>query len=295
VITGAGFRWLRRLGLAALTLFVVVPLYPIVLTAFVTPAEVQAPFHWIPAHVTLSAFRDMWSAMPLGRYLLNSLLVSSSAAVLAIVLGVPAAYGLVRFRFIGRRIVLLSLLATQTVSGLLFLLPLVLVFAELHRRTGIQLLGSYAGLILTALTFALPFSIGLLINYFASLPPELAESAYDLGAGPVSTLLLVILPNALPAIASVAVFAFSLSWGEVMFSSVLSNDSTRTLAVGLSGFANDLQPQWNELMAASILSALPVLIAFLLVQRHLVAGLAGSASRSKRLDVLDDQHGRLRP
>jgi multiple sugar transport system permease protein len=277
MILGEGFRWLRRIGLTVLTLFVTVPLYAMAQTAFLPSSDVQAPFRWIPRHLTLRPFLDMWSTVPLGLYLRNSLVVSVSATAIAVMIAIPAGYALARFTFAGRRSIAGVLLASQTVPGLLFLVPLVLTFSELRRRTGIDLLDSYAGLVLTALTFALPFSVGLLANYFSTLPREMEESAYDLGAGPVRTLVLVVVPNARPGIAAVSVFAFTLAWGEVLFASVLSGSSTRTLAVGLSGFASDSGVQWNQLMAAAFLAAAPVLILFVLVRRHLVSGLAGTA------------------
>lgn len=282
MIVGEGFRWLRRIGLTLLTLFVGVPLYAMGITAFLPSEDVQAPFRWIPEHVTFTAFTDMWSAVPLADYLRNSLVVSASATVVAVAISVPAGYALARFSFLGRRGITGVLLATQAVSGLLFLLPLVLLFGELKRRSDLDLLGSYPGLVLTALTFALPFSVGMLANFFTTLPRDLEESAYDLGAGRVTTLLLVVVPNSLPGIAAVAVFAFSLSWGEVLFASVLSDSDTRTLAVGLSGYASDTGVQWNQLMAAAIVAALPILVVFGLVRRHLVVGLAGLPAEPKR-------------
>jgi multiple sugar transport system permease protein len=286
MIVGEGFRWLRRIGLTVLTLFVGVPLYAMAMTAFVPNADVQKPFRWIPRHVTLEAFGEMWSTVPLADYLRNSLVVSLSATVIAVLIAIPAGYALARFAFAGRRALAFGLLGTQAVSGLLFLLPVVLVFGELKRRLGIDLLGSYVGLVLTALTFALPFSVGMLANFFASMPIELEESAQDLGAGPVRTLVLVVVPNALPGIAAVAVFAFSLAWGEVLFASALSDSDTRTLAVGLSGFASEAGVQWNQLMAAALVASAPVLVVFLAVRRHLVTGLAGV--------TLDRQHREVR-
>jgi multiple sugar transport system permease protein len=195
--------------------------------------------------------------------------------VLAIAIAVPAAYALTRFAFLGRRLLAGTLLATQAVSGLLFLVPLVLLFGKADQWFGIHLLGSYTGLVLTSMTFALPVSVGLLSTYFAGLPPQVEESAQDLGAGPLTTLWLVVLPNARSAIATTAVFAFTLSWGEVLFASMLSDDDTRTLAVGLSGYASESGAHWNELMAASLLAAAPVVVLFLVVSRSLRTGLGG--------------------
>jgi multiple sugar transport system permease protein len=141
----------------------------------------------------------------------------------------------------------------------------------------VQLSGSQLGLVITYLTFTLPFSIWMLVGYFDSIPRELDEAARIDGNGPIGTLVRVILPAAVPGIITVALYSFMTAWGEVLFASVMTDSSTRTLAVGLRNYASQNDVYWNQIMAASLVISVPVVAAFLLLQRYLVAGLtAGS-------------------
>ncbi|MGW4027335.1 carbohydrate ABC transporter permease, partial [Streptomyces sp. NPDC005009] len=139
------------------------------------------------------------------------------------------------------------------------------------------LFGSRVGLILTYLTFSLPFSIWMLIGYFDSVPRDLDEAAKVDGCGPLGALFRVIVPAAVPGIVAVAVYAFMTAWGEVLFASVMTNDTTRTLAVGLQGYSTQNDVYWNQIMAASLVVSLPVVAGFLLLQRYLVTGLTAGA------------------
>ena len=158
--------------------------------------------------------------------------------------------------------------------GILFLLPLFLIYVNLERALGIQLYGSYAGLIITYLTFALPFSIWMLVGYFDSIPRELEQAAMVDGTTALGALFRVLVPVSMPDIVAVAIFAFITAWGEVLFASVLTDDATRTLAVGLRNYAIQSNVYWNQLMAAAIVVCIPVVAGFLALQRYLVQGIA---------------------
>lgn len=175
------------------------------------------------------------------------------------------------------RLFTVTVLSTQMFPGILFLLPLFLIFVNVGNATGVALYGSRGGLILTYLTFSLPFSIWMLVGYFDSIPRDLDEAALVDGCGPVQALLRIIVPAAVPGIVAVAVYAFMTAWGEVLFASVLTNDETRTLAVGLRGYATLSDVYWNQVMAASLVVSVPVVAGFLLLQRYLVAGLTAGA------------------
>jgi multiple sugar transport system permease protein len=157
--------------------------------------------------------------------------------------------------------------------GILFLLPLFVIFVNLERSTGIALYGNYLGLIITYLTFSLPFSIWMLVGYFNSIPRELEQAAMVDGATPLGALFRILIPVSLPGIVAVAIFAFITAWGEVLFASVLTTDATRTLAIGLRNYASQSNVYWNQLMAASIVVSAPVVVAFLALQRYIVRGL----------------------
>ena len=271
------FLWVRRIVLTLLAVFTAVPLYVMVSSSLKPLQDVQSAFRWIPTRLTIRPYIDMWSTVPLGHYFLNSLIVASCSTVVSVIIAVFAAYAVSRFRFPGRRVFSVTVLSTQMFPGILFLLPLFLIYVNIGNSTGIELSGTRLGLIITYLTFTLPFSIWMLVGYFDSIPRELDEAAEMDGNGPIGALLRVVVPAAVPGIVTVAVYSFMTAWGEVLFASVMTDDSTRTLAVGLRNYASQNDVYWNQIMAASLVVSVPVVVGFLLLQRYLVAGLtAGS-------------------
>jgi multiple sugar transport system permease protein len=271
------FRWTRRIGLALLLLFTLLPVYVMLTTSLKPLRDVQSSFRWWPSQLTVRPFFDMWSTIPLARYFVNSLVVSCLASVASLILALFAAYAVSRYRFRGRQPFSLIVLSTQMFPGILFLLPLYVIFVDIGNSTGIQLYGSRTGLIITYLTFTLPFAIWMLVGYLDSIPRELDEAAKVDGTGPMGAFIRVVVPAATPGIVAVLIYAFMTAWGEVLFASVLTDDATRTLAVGLQGYATQNNVYWNQIMAASLTVSVPIVLGFLLLQRYLVAGMtAGS-------------------
>lgn len=269
--------WARRGALTAITAFALFPIYIVVTTAIKPLEDVNDAFQWIPSRVTFMPFVKMWETVPLLEYFVNSLVVSSIATVVAVLVAVLAGYAISRYLFVGRQLFSMTVLSTQLFPGILFLLPLFLIYVNVQQAIGIQLYGSYTGLIITYLTFALPFAIWMLAGYFDSIPRELEQAALVDGTTPIGALFRVILPVAKPGIVAVSVFAFVTAWGEVLFASVLTTSDTKTLAIGLQEYASQSNVYWNQLMAASIVVSLPVVIGFLACQKYLVRGLtAGS-------------------
>ncbi len=271
------FLWSRAVFLTLLTGFVLLPVYVMVSSSLKPLADVSGKFQWIPSGLTLTPYRDIWKTVPLADYFLNSLVVAGSATVCSVVVAVFAAYAVSRYAFRGKRVFTVTVLSTQMFPGILFLLPLFLIYVNIGNATGIALFGSRGGLILTYMTFSLPFSIWMLIGYFDSVPRDLDEAAKVDGCGPLGALFRVIVPAAVPGIVAVAVYAFMTAWGEVLFASVMTNDTTRTLAVGLQGYAGQNDVYWNQVMAASLVVSVPVVAGFLLLQRYLVTGLTAGA------------------
>jgi multiple sugar transport system permease protein len=271
------FRWTRRIGLTLLLLFTLLPVYVMLTTSLKPLRDVQSSFRWWPSQLTVRPFFDMWSTIPLARYFVNSLVVSCVASVASVILALFAAYAVSRYRFRGRQPFSLIVLSTQMFPGILFLLPLYVIFVDIGNSTGIQLYGSRTGLIITYLTFTLPFAIWMLVGYLDSIPRELDEAAKVDGTGPIGAFIRVVVPAATPGIVAVLIYAFMTAWGEVLFASVLADDATRTLAVGLQGYATQNNVYWNQIMAASLTVSVPIVLGFLLLQRYLVAGMtAGS-------------------
>lgn len=272
-----GSKVLRVIVIFILSVFVIVPLYVMISTAFKPLEDVQGSFTWLPTHATVQPFFDMWKTVPLARYFVNSIIVATCATLLSVLIAIFASYAISRWRFKGRGVFRMTVLSTQMFPGVLFLLPLFIIFVNIDRQFGITLIGTRLGLILTYLTFSLPFSIWMLSGYFDGIPTELDEAAKVDGCGPIMALIRVVLPAARPGVVAVMIYAFMTAWGEVLFASVMTTDTNRTLAVGLRHYSTLVDVYWNQIMAASLVVSLPVVIAFLALQKNFVAGLTSGA------------------
>jgi multiple sugar transport system permease protein len=272
-----GSKAFRVIVVSLLTVFTVVPIYVMTTSAMKPLSDVQGPFTWWPTSVTFAPFIDMWKTVPLASYFVNSVIVAGAATILSLVIAVFAAYAISRYRFLGRSVFSTTILSTQMFPGVLFLLPLFLIFVNVNSAVGIQLVGTRAGLVITYLTFSLPFAIWMLAGYFDGIPRDLDEAAKVDGNGPMGALWRVVLPAARPGLVAVAIYSFMTSWGEVLFASVMTTDANRTLAVGLQLYSTQTNVYWNQIMAASLVVSIPVVVGFLLLQRNFVAGLTAGA------------------
>lgn len=273
----SGSKVFRIIVVALLTVFTVVPVYVMVTSAMKPLSDVQGAFTWWPTSVTFAPFIDMWKTVPLASYFVNSVIVAGAATILSLIIAVFAAYAISRYRFLGRTVFSTTVLSTQMFPGVLFLLPLFLIFVNINSAVGIQLVGTRAGLVITYLTFSLPFSIWMLAGYLDGIPRDLDEAAKVDGCGPMGALWRVVLPAARPGLVAVAIYSFMTSWGEVLFASVMTTDANRTLAVGLQLYSTQTNVYWNQIMAASLVVSVPVVVGFLLLQRNFVAGLTAGA------------------
>jgi multiple sugar transport system permease protein len=272
------FRAFRVVVVVGLGLFTFVPLYVMVTSALKPLGDVQGDFRWWPTHPTLRPFVDIWSTVPLARYFVNSLVVCVVSTAFSVLIAIFAAYAVSRYRFVGRRVFIGTVLSTQMFPGILFLLPLFLIFVNIDKQLGFTFLyQTRIGLIVTYLTFALPFSIWMLASYFDGIPRDLDEAARVDGCRALGALFRVVLPAARPGVIAVAVYAFMTSWGEILFASQMTNDATKTLAIGLQNYSTQINVYWNQIMAASLVVSVPIVVGFLLLQKYLVAGLTSGA------------------
>jgi len=233
----------------------------------------------LPRHPNWDNFTRIWQTVNLGLYLRNSLVVATLTGLLSSALALGAGYVVARFRFRFRNVFRISLLATHTVPGILLLLPLFVLYIIVQHAVGLRIVGSYWGLILTYMTFALPFSIWMLSVYITGLPVDLEEQALVDGATRYRVLRYVTLPLAVPGMVVTFVFSFLLAWNDILFAVVLTSPQTKTLGPGLQYYVSEsfAVPYWNLLMAASLVVAVPAVILFLIVQRYIVAGLAAGS------------------
>ncbi|WP_417563447.1 carbohydrate ABC transporter permease [Microbacterium sp.] len=272
-----GTRIFRVATIVVLSAFTLFPIW-VMITSSVKPlGDVLDSFTWWPKHLTIEPYIQMWHTVPLAQYFLNSLIVCTIATLISLVIAVFAAYAVSRWRFHGRSVFTTTVLSTQMFPGILFLLPLFLIFINVTQATGIPLIGTRLGLVITYLTFSLPFSIWMLAGYFDGIPRDLDEAAKVDGTGSMGALWHVLLPAARPGLVAVAIYCFMTSWGELLFASVLTTGPTQTLAIGLQQYSTQVNVYWNQIMAASLVVSIPVVVAFLLLQRSFVAGLTAGA------------------
>lgn len=272
--------WLGLLVRLVLAVFILVPVGYLLILSLSPEPDVQAGL-LIPSRLTVDNFISAWDVVDLGRGFLNSVIICGSAALITVVVATAAAYPLARWGFPGSRILFYGTLGLQLVPGAMILLPMFLIFSALQAFLSITVIGSYWGLILSYVGFALPLSIWLMVGYVRSLPKDLEEAAWVDGASRTVAFWFVVAPLTLPGMVVAFVLALLHAWNDVLFASVLTNDSTRTLAADLKLFtmalSQDAAPQHAQLMAAGVFMSVPVVIVYLLLQRYLVGGLTAGA------------------
>lgn len=234
----------------------------------------QLPWRPITDNMSFDAYFKMWESVPmLGRYMFNSLYISTMVTILILLLVIPAAYAFARLDFKGKNQILAAMLAVNMFSGAVLLIPL---FRQLK---DMGLLNTYAAMIIPGTAFLIPTSIWLLRSYLAKIPKELEESAWVDGAGRFYIIYKIIIPLATPGIAVVAVNTFISAYAQQFLFAITFNSVTEIMPVpqGLYQFFGRNETLWNELMAASLVAILPVLIVFLFLQKYIIQGLTAGA------------------
>lgn len=260
--------WIVLSPLVALT---ILPFAVMFLSAVKPRDEIfTSPPTWLPSAPRWQNFVDMWQATAFGDALLNSLQVGLISTALALLVAVPAAYALARYRFAGQRAFREFLLATQMLS------PIVLVIGLFQMVAGFGLLDSLVTLSIIYAAFNVAFAVWMLQSYFVTIPRDLEEAAWLEGASHIRTLFKVFLPLATPAIAVTALFAFINSWNEfVLGLTLLRSEERYTLPLKVFALVGGRYTiQWDHVMAATLLATVPVAILFAWMQRYLVKGLA---------------------
>jgi N,N'-diacetylchitobiose transport system permease protein len=250
------------------------PVYWMVNTAFKPPHDVTTPSpQFFPKHFTLMNFKAAITQSHFLGDLRNSLIVVFGTLVVAIALGIFAAAALSRFRFRGRRAILVIILAVQMLPAAALLIPMFLVFNKMG------LLDHYIGLILAYVAAVLPFSIWVMRGFFLALPYELEEAAMVDGASTGNILFRVLFPLVAPGVIATSIFAFVYAWNDYLIAYTFMKDqSMYTLPVWLASFSTPATgTNYGGSMAASVLFSLPVVIFFLAIQRNLVAGMSSGA------------------
>lgn len=259
--------------LGIIAIFGFFPIYWMLLTSF-TPNELVFTFppQFLPRSITLEHYLNFFRNPELLRYMFNSIIVAGASTVGTLVIATYAAYSFSKFRYRGRRSLMYLVLSSQMIPTALLLVTLYLVFDALG------LLNSYLGLILSYTTFTLPLCIWLLKSYFDNIPSELLDAAKVDGARQWTIIHRILLPVAAPGLVAAGLFAFIRGWNDFILALTLVGSEQRTLPPGLVlTFLGEAQAAWADLMAASLIVSLPVVVVFMVVQRYLVEGLTSGA------------------
>ena len=228
-------------------------------------------------HPTFQAFKDMWKTIDFERYFINSAIICTVAALLATAFASTAGYALARFRFRGARPFGLGVIATQLIPGSMFLLPTFIGFLWLKQHLGIQLYDTRVGMIIVYTAFFTPVAIYFMRSFFQGIPRDLEEAAQVDGCTPFWAFVRIILPNAAPGLVATFVYAFLFAWDELLFVASLTEHNAETLPLGIRLFIGNYSQYYGQLMAAGVVSTIPVVVAFFAAQRWLVRGITAGA------------------
>ena len=260
---------MRLLILVPFMIFVLFPFYWVIVTSLKsTPQISQRTSIFWPDPFTLDQYAALIWNTPFLLWLGNSVLVATVSTVISVGFAALAAYALSRLKFAGAGLLTTFLLITYLLPGTLLFIPLYQILAS------IGLINSYTALMLTYPTFLLPFATWVMLGYYHSIPVELEEAAMIDGATRLGAFWKITLPLAAPALLAVTLFAFTNAWNEFLFAFVfITSELLRTLPIGLQSMVvGDILP-WGELMAASLLTAVPVAVLYIYAQRFLAEGL----------------------
>ena len=230
-----------------------------------------------PEHPIIDNYISIWKSIPLLHYIKNSLIVCTATVFFSLCLSVPASYGLSRFVFKGKQPFIITVLATQLFPGVTMLLPIYLMYVNFTRITGFPMVRTLHGLVFAFATFGIPYSIWMLKSFFDSIPDELDQAAMIDGCSRLQAIAKVILPLMVPGIIATALYLFLLSWNNIVFSGVMTDQATRTFTTGLREFSSEFSTEYGQLMAACSVTVVPIVLIFFGFQRYFVSGLTGGA------------------
>lgn len=264
---------LTALGLFATTLMLF-PLYWVVVSSLKNTVELfRTPptlfpqqIDWSPYIINFVQSQDIW------RYMGNSAQIAVGTMLLSLVLAAPMAYGLARLPIQGKNVFLLGLLVVQMFPGIMLAVPLFVIFTHLG------LMNTLPAVVLAVTTRTLPFAVLVLRPYFLTLPRDLEDAAFIDGCTLWGAFYRIILPLSRPGVLTVAALTFLMGWSDFLFPlALISDDSKRPLTLGIYKFIGEYGVRWNDLMAVSVVAAIPIILVFIFAQRYITSGLVAGA------------------
>lgn len=264
---------LNYLLLLISVLITVFPVFWILMSSFKSATEINlTPPRWFPTSFNLSSYKNVLTERSFGLYFKNSAIVSIGTTFLTMVLATTAGYGFSRFNFKGRKTIFIVVLMTTMFPAVLLIIPYFLMMRKLG------LLNTHFAYIWSYTTFSLPFSIWMMKGYFESVPHEIDEAGLVDGCNWFSTFWRLCMPIAAPGMAATAIYSFLLAWNHYLFALALTTRPDKYLIpVGIASLVGEYWTDWSSLMAASMLSIIPVVIFNIFLERHLVKGMTAGA------------------
>jgi multiple sugar transport system permease protein len=230
------------------------------------------PPHLLPKEWSIKAYLAIFTNPTKVRFFLNSYLVATVVTILSLTIAILSGYSFSRYKFKGKKILNMFIIATQTVP------PITLIIPYFGIIVALRLYDTYFALILTYMVFTLPYAILMMTGYFNTLPKELDEAVMVDGGSSLFALWRVLVPSAVPGIVATGVYTFLLAWNEFLFALTLTKSTEmRTVPIGIQQLMGQHAYEWNEMMAMGILGSLPVLILYLVAQHYFIAGMASGA------------------
>jgi ABC-type glycerol-3-phosphate transport system permease component len=257
-------------------LFIGFPFYFIVVSSITPRHELfSIPPSYLPSSPTLDNYQRMIDAVPFVKYLRNSFIFAVGSAVVSVLVSAMAAYALARIKFPGSNVVYMLLILSSALPQIAVLVPMFETFQQFH------LINTHQGLILLMSSLILPFTVLILVSFIMQIPVEIEEAALIDGANIVQVIIRMVFPLILPALSTMTIINFIISWNELLYPLVFAQrDNTKTLSVALIELSSDASTYtrpWDMLSALSVFMVIPVLLLVLVGQRMIIAGLSRGA------------------
>ena len=261
-----------HLPMLAIVLFALGPYLWMLITSLKPESTLFSPDRTIlPKVVTLENYIRLFEKTTFLNNLGHSLIVAIGTMLLGLSVSITAAYAFSRFRFPGRRVLMLQFLLVNMFPIVLLIIPLFIIMKSLG------LLDTHLGLILAHSTFSIPFATWMMISYFDAIPRSLDEAAMVDGCTPIGAMVRVVLPLTVPGIIATGIYIFITSWNEYLYASILAGQKVRTLTVAIQTLVGEYEIAWGLLTSGGVMGALPVTLLFMLIQKRLVAGMTQGA------------------
>lgn len=251
------------------------PLFWILMTSLKTEQEIfRIPPTIIPKKLNLASYAAQVETGDFNMFqsFANSFIISIGATIISVILAVPASYGIAKYRFRGRKVMLLGFLVTQMLPVAVLLTPMFILFRGMH------LYNTAGAAILADATIGIPFSILILKNYFASIPKDLEEAAYIDGCNRFSAFIRVLIPIAKPGVMVCAIFSFLYAWGDLAYGmTFIIDQQKRPITAGIFNFMGQYGTKWSYLTAFAVVTIIPVALIFIFMQKYIISGMTSGA------------------